>query len=50
MGGKALYEEGAAHPACSDVYLTRVGVKFPADVYLNKNIFEDFNVVQTSKT
>jgi len=45
-----LYEEGAAHDLCDSVYLTRVGVNEKCDVYLDRNIFKDFEYDIISKT
>jgi dihydrofolate reductase len=50
IGGKSLYEESAAHENCDSVYLTRIGRKFDADVFLNKNIFKEYKVAKTSAT
>lgn len=35
---------------CEKVHLTRVGVEVPCDVYLDKDVFKDFNVFKTSET
>lgn len=51
IGGANLYEEAFHHKNCQQVFLTRIGIPFESDVFVNKKSIEDnFIPAETSMT
>lgn len=50
LGGARVFEEALAHERCQQVFLTKVGLEFPCDTFVSKDILKDFKHLETSKT
>lgn len=50
IGGARVYEEGLYHKNCRELFLTRLGLNYECDTFVNKEIFKNFKHMETSAT
>lgn len=50
IGGQKVYEEGLHHKNCKEVFVTRLGIDFDCDTFVDKSFFKNYKHLETSAT